>query len=233
MQSSQGRERIGISAINIKITRGVLLARVTLDCELTLLSCHTLIPCRYSKNVSSFAEPLQNIRLLLKFIQQIVCVLILVLSAMAGRLLECSFSRLLLLMFLPAAYALPASNPFPDITFHAFSEFIGNSFGSKISLATVLTVLFTLTNNTDLLNLHAHQQHSMVDGEHAQVITGWMKSLAQALEERLQEDVHSLFLDSEERPPYSTTPITNTIGIKLDALSKLLKLNPFNKQGQF
>ena len=48
---------------------------------------------------------------------------------------------------------------FPDITFKVFSDFISNNFSSKISLATVLTVLFTLTINPDLFNLHCHQQN--------------------------------------------------------------------------
>ena len=48
--------------------------------------------------------------------------------------------------------------PFPDIPFHVFVNYVEKNFSTKVSLATVLTVLFTLTSNPDLLNLHARQQ---------------------------------------------------------------------------
>src|SRR5215471_4564564 len=48
-------------------------------------------------------------------------------------------------------------SPFPDIPFRVFNTFIQENFSSGISLTTVLTILFTLTNNPDLLNLHARQ----------------------------------------------------------------------------
>jgi len=55
---------------------------------------------------------------------------------------------------LPLVFALPEQDSFPDITFKVFSQFIEKEFGSKISLATVLVVLFSLTDNSELLNLH-------------------------------------------------------------------------------
>jgi len=61
--------------------------------------------------------------------------------------------------FLQVAYAIQDQDPFPDISFKVFSQFIMANFGKKTSLSTVLMVLFTMTNNSDLLNLHAHQQH--------------------------------------------------------------------------
>jgi hypothetical protein len=52
------------------------------------------------------------------------------------------------------SYAMPAGeNPFPDIAFKDFSQFIGQHFISKISLFTVLVILFSLTENPELLNL--------------------------------------------------------------------------------
>ena len=80
--------------------------------------------------------------------------------------------------------AAPDHNPYSDITFQAFSQFVEQNFSSKVSLATVLVVLFTTTSNPDLLNLHARQQNPL-QGEHGQTITGWMKALACALEENL------------------------------------------------
>jgi hypothetical protein len=66
---------------------------------------------------------------------------------------------LYLLEFVPTALAASLEqSSFPDIPFQMFPTFVENNFSKKISLATVLTVIFTSTNNPDLLNLHAHQQ---------------------------------------------------------------------------
>ena len=62
---------------------------------------------------------------------------------------------LLFLTALPTASANPNEAAFPDITFRAFSTLVQEIFGSDISLATMLMVLFTLTNNPNLLSPHA------------------------------------------------------------------------------
>ena len=62
-------------------------------------------------------------------------------------------------MLLPMVAALPQDSQFPDIAFQEFSKFILNNFSSKITLAQALLVLFTITDNTDLLTLHACQQN--------------------------------------------------------------------------
>src|SRR6202789_1379312 len=69
------------------------------------------------------------------------------------------WSFVLLMGLLPVVSAAPNDDPFSGITFKAFSEFVEQHFSSKISLTTVLVVLFTMTNNSDLLNLNARQQH--------------------------------------------------------------------------
>jgi hypothetical protein len=55
---------------------------------------------------------------------------------------------------LPTVHALPTT-PFPDILFTDFSQLIQDQFGAGITLPTVLLILFSLTSNPDLLNLHA------------------------------------------------------------------------------
>jgi hypothetical protein len=82
---------------------------------------------------------------------------------------------------LPVASAQSDHRPFPDIPFQVFSQFIQKQFSSQISLATVLTVLLSMTNNPDLLTLHARQQHPKM-GEISQKNSGWIKALARALE---------------------------------------------------
>jgi hypothetical protein len=62
---------------------------------------------------------------------------------------------LLFLAVLPTVSALPNEVAFPDITFREFNNLVQENFGTDVSLATVLMVLFTLTNNPTLLSLHA------------------------------------------------------------------------------
>jgi CxC5 like cysteine cluster associated with KDZ transposases len=119
---------------------------------------------------------------------------------------------------------------FPDITFKTFSDFILCHFNDQISLATVLTILFSVTNNPDLLNLHARQQNPKVIGEVAQKRTGWMKTLSQTLEDKLGDMAKSLFQDAEYGQ-LSKDQITNSISTKLDSLVKILDIYPFDERG--
>ncbi|KAF8224574.1 hypothetical protein L208DRAFT_1511064 [Tricholoma matsutake] len=49
---------------------------------------------------------------------------------------------MLLVANLPTVVALQNSNPFPDIPFKPFSDFVEATFGSTISLSTVLLLIF-------------------------------------------------------------------------------------------
>ena len=73
-----------------------------------------------------------------------------------------AFNWVLYLAFVSAA---KAEHPFPDISFSAFSQIIESNFSSQMSLAAVLTILFILTENVDLLNLYFQQQHPKYKGE--------------------------------------------------------------------
>jgi hypothetical protein len=137
------------------------------------------------------------------------------------------------MMCLPLTSAHSDHDPFPDVTFKVFSDFVQNQFSSKVSLATVLTLVFTMTSNPDLLNLHARQQHPKAQGELQQSTSGWIKALARALEHRLGKSTNSLFQHKEEKSMLTEDQVTTSIGIKLDGLSKILNLHPYNKQGQF
>ena len=56
---------------------------------------------------------------------------------------------LMVLIFLcPGVNALQNEQAFPDIPFKVFNEFVAQSFSSKITLATVLMLFFTMTENT-------------------------------------------------------------------------------------
>jgi hypothetical protein len=77
------------------------------------------------------------------------------------------------LIFMPSVSAAPQTQPFPDVPFKVFSTFIEDIFGPKISLATVLLVLFSMIENPELLSLHARQQHPS-EGENKTPASGWI-----------------------------------------------------------
>ena len=133
---------------------------------------------------------------------------------------------------LPIVSAAPLDDPFSGITFRAFSEFVEQHFSSRISLSTVLVVLFTITNNSDLLNLHVRQQHPSPD-EHLQLLSGWLKALARVLDEKLGQDTGKLFQTSDNVSGLDNDQKNSAIAIKLDALYKLLDLSPYNEEGVF
>lgn len=127
----------------------------------------------------------------------------------------------------PLVSAAKTEKPFPDISFGAFNQIIEATFGSKISLATVLMLVFTLTENVDLLNLHFRQQHPEYKGENKTNETGWMIALAKAITERLGNEKNSLYYDEENS---SDDDDDGLIATKLDDLAVNLSLTPYNDQ---
>ena len=136
---------------------------------------------------------------------------------------------LLLLTLLPGVSAL-SERDFPDITFKVFNDFVNENFSSKVTLSTVLLVLFSLTDNPELLSLHAKQQNPTGKGENAVHVSGWMKALVRGLIERLGEKSDTLLKKTQ-----NTTGDLKivAIGDKLDHLSKLLDLYPYDDKGNF
>jgi hypothetical protein len=88
---------------------------------------------------------------------------------------------MLLVANLPTVVALQNSNAFPDIPFKLFSDFIEASFGSTISLSTVLLLIFSVLENPKLFSLHSQQQCSIYEGENRSTSSGWVRHLAHAL----------------------------------------------------
>jgi hypothetical protein len=140
---------------------------------------------------------------------------------------------LLFLAVLPTASALPNEAAFPDITFREFNNLVQENFGTDVSLATVLMVLFTLTNNPTLLLLHGRQQNPAVQGENKVGITAWIKALARALQEKLAAQVYTLQMDSEKDTKDSNSALINSLGRKLDLFAKNLNLYSYNSRGKF
>ena len=129
--------------------------------------------------------------------------------------------------------ATPDMQPFPDITFKIFSDFVFQNFSSRVSLATVLLVLFSLTENPDLLNLHSRQQNPYIQGERKETSSGWIKILARALEDQLESDARTLVKHKEIPQDLNDDALVTPIAIKLDGMASILKLKPlFSKSGK-
>ena len=94
-------------------------------------------------------------------------------------LTNCHVIWLIIALFLiPRVASQGEETPFSDITFKLFSSFVKENFSSKITLLQVLLVLSTITDNPDLLNLHARQQNPKYPDEHASLDSGWIHGLA-------------------------------------------------------
>jgi len=133
---------------------------------------------------------------------------------------------------LPLVYAAPTKAPFPNLPFHIFSDMIQNTFHPDISLATVLILLFTLTENTDLLNLHARQQHPHFEGEKR--ASGWLLMLARILCAKFDEPTqNTLFTPAQQHLVLSDQQKHKTIAEKLVNFTDSLSLNPYNENGHF
>ena len=134
--------------------------------------------------------------------------------------------------FLPVVTAVSDNSHFPDISFKVFSQFVQENFSSRITLSQVLLVLFTMTDNPDLLSLHARQQNPKYVGETCSPISGWMKCLARGLQEKLGENHTKLSKHYQRNKPSDKAHVDN-ISQKLDAFAKLLNLYPYDSEGQF
>ncbi|TFK36180.1 hypothetical protein BDQ12DRAFT_699705 [Crucibulum laeve] len=146
-----------------------------------------------------------------------------------------AFWWLIVFAMLPAVHAASTMDDFPDISFKVFSDCIKLNFSSKISLATVLLILFTMTENNELLSLYAWQANPLYDGENDSSLSGWMRCLSRALVEKLNKHNSSmkLFHKREMAHTFKEEKKIVTIGNKLDSLAKVLKLYPCDKIGYY
>ena len=150
------------------------------------------------------------------------------------------FSPLIVLMFLcPGVNAAPNTTPFPDITFKAFNKFVERNFSSNITLTTVLTLLFTLTENTDLLNLHQQQQNPQLKEENDEKkekrveISSWINSLAcEVQKQTTKKQFKTLFQTSEALQSIPDTQVITRVSTKLNGFINLLGLNSFGTDGK-
>ena len=131
------------------------------------------------------------------------------------------------MMLLPPVYA--SQRDFPNISFQSFSFFISSTFHPDISLSTVLFLLFSLTENTDLLNLHSRQQQQIFSSEKTIKYTGWMSALVKAVLNQLDDEtIPQLFQNSDLEDDRN-----KLLGDKVHAMAQKLKLLPYTKSNQF
>jgi hypothetical protein len=140
---------------------------------------------------------------------------------------------MLALAALPVTKASPTIDaPFSTLTFKAFSDFIAQNFSSKIPLSTVLVILFSLTENPDLLSLHGRQQYTKAHGEKAIAASGWIRALAHALMENISQNQRKPLKMKNINQDATKEELITAFGIKLDALSKILGLYSYDQHGQ-
>jgi hypothetical protein len=133
--------------------------------------------------------------------------------------------------YMPLVSAAPQTQGFPDVPFYIFSKFIEDTFSSKVSLATVLLVLFSLTENPELLSLHFRQQNPIYNGENKTVASGWMRALSRALMHKLKDDFKMLFHD-KEFPDEESQQVTK-LCTKLDKFALLMNMTPYDHKNHF
>jgi len=114
-----------------------------------------------------------------------------------------------------------------------FSKFIEDHFSSTITLSTVLMILFTVTENVDLLSLHFRQRNAERPGENSTAATGWIRCLGHALNSRLQETGSDMLKRSDLQSDASEEKFSIAIGLKIDALARILGLCPYKRDGKF
>jgi hypothetical protein len=158
-----------------------------------------------------------------------LCCLAIALSPAAKMAL--SFKFAIFATFIPLVSAAPQTQPFPNLPFKVFSTFVEQSFSPQVSLATVLLVLFSLTENPELLTLHARQQNPEYASENRTVASGWMRALSRAMMHQLKSDIQMLFRD-REFPNEETKQVTKLCG-KLDNLATILNLTPYDHKNNF
>jgi hypothetical protein len=140
----------------------------------------------------------------------------------------------LFMLFCPGVHAVTTEGAFPDIPFKVFSAFITNTFGPKVSLSTVLMLLFTLNANTDLLNLHARSKNKRFQYEQVRSSSTWMNALSGSIQKNTtKKKLKSLFKPDEMPEDLLGEEATELTSIKLNAFANLLGLNPYGSDGKF
>ena len=131
-------------------------------------------------------------------------------------------------------YAASPQHPFPNIPFSLFSDTVQSNFGTDVSLATVLTILSTLVENPDLLNLHFRQQNPNYSGENEIQVSGWIIALISSLITQIGDKrTETLFSKRELATKPDKKGKINLLSRKLDKIAICLELSPYDGRGNY
>jgi hypothetical protein len=157
------------------------------------------------------------------------------LLAIFSSLIKMPFMVGLLFAFqnLPTTFALPEHSVFPDISFKVFSAFIQQTLGPSASLSTVLSLVFSILENPELLSLHAHQQCPKYPGENTSSASGWIKHFARTVQDRLGNNTNQLFRRQDIGRDMTEDQVLIVTASKLVALAQVLHFYPVDKHGNF
>lgn len=136
-------------------------------------------------------------------------------------------------LIIPVTAVGPTHDSFPNILFSEFSNFITNNFSSKITLSTVLCLLFSLTDNPELLNLHARQKHKRSSSQKLSVTNGWIKALARGIETKLDNKAVHLIPNNQVKNSHiklNTEQFTSHVAKKLNQFADILALSPYHDE---
>jgi len=131
---------------------------------------------------------------------------------------------------LPTVAALSDFSSFPELTFKSFSQFIEQNFSAEISLSAVLVMLFTMTENPDLLSLHARQQYSLVKGENVSAINSWIKCLSRAVYTKVNSSNSKWLSESDFMKAFLKIILLAILLLNLMHLHKFLVLSNITKK---
>ena len=132
-----------------------------------------------------------------------------------------------------STYAVSSQQHFPNILFSSFSDTIQSSFGPNVTLATVLTILFTLIENPDLLNLHFRQKNPQYSGENRVQVSGWMIALVNTLATQLGTKRTDTLFSEKELGNSDRKGKIKFLAEKLDSTAIGLKLSPYDSKGNY
>ena len=82
------------------------------------------------------------------------------------------------------------------------------------------------------MNLHARQQYIHCDGENQTVLSGWIKGLARAVKKSIDQNQRKALKMKNVAKEINEAEENAAFSIKLNALTKLLDLHPYNEHGQ-
>ncbi len=95
-------------------------------------------------------------------------------------------------------------------------------------------LLFTITENTDLLNLHARQKNPQFLYKQKRDSSPWMTCLSHTIQRQTnQKKLKTLFKKKEVPEDLIGEESKEMLSMKLNSFANLLGLNPFEPNGKF